>query len=328
MSCRLSTCFLLALLLVPCRRTSSQTVGQTSNEEVLYPPTIPCRYCEPAAPDRSDQVMAVEEQNESIFRSTSPLAEIIIQKFNKDGKKRYAPGAVNSYQVVVEFGWKTKIRKIFTAEKWRRLWWRFNLGGFADMACLDPYHFDKLNYDFEFRGEETLLGQCYWVYHVTPKPMTKNWHFEGTIWVLPNRLTIIRFKGAFQPMHTVRWLFLVEDFRFSFDSWRKETVSGTWVPDFICTGVDVGSSDSIKPAFRGRIIYLDKYGGRSRAESGKVCEMAAGGLPAWEIPHARNPGVTHRQTRSDMTRMPRPALVGSTSCSLHFAGCETSRQIE
>ena len=294
MNCRLTTCFLLGLLLVPCRRTSGQTVRQASNEEVPYSSTIPGRYCGPAAPECDAQVLAIEERNESKFRSTSLLAEITIQKFKKEGKKGYSPGADNSYQVEVEYGWKTKIRKIFAAENWKPIWWRFNLGGFVDMACLDPYHFDKLNYDLEFRGEETLLGRSYWVYHVASKPKTKNWHFEGTIWVSPSRLTIIRFKGAFQPMRTVRWLFLVEDFRFSFDSWRKETSPGTWVPDFTCTGVDAGSSDSIKPAFRGGIVYLDKDGGRSSAGSGKVCEMGAGGLPTWEIPHTHDPGITHR----------------------------------
>jgi hypothetical protein len=95
-------------------------------------------------------------------------------------------------------------------------------------------------------------------------------------------------------MHTVRMPFLVEDFRFSFDSWRKETGSGTWVPDFTCTGVDVGSSDFIKPAFRGRIVYLDRDGEGSSAESGKVCEMGVGGLPTWQIPRAHNPEITHQ----------------------------------
>jgi hypothetical protein len=267
---------------------------QTSNQQMPYPTTIQRSYCDLAVRDCVAQVMVIEAQNESMFRSTPRSAKITIQKFKKEGNKRYSPGAANCYQVVVEYGRKTKIRKIFAAENWRRIWWRFDLGGFLEMAPLDPYHFDKLNYDLEFRGEEVLLGWSSWVYHVTPRPKSKNWHFEGTIWVLPNRLTIIRFEGAFQPIHTVRRPFLVEDFRFSFDSWRKETGSGSWVPDFTCTGVDVGSSDFVKPAFRARIVYLDGDGERTSAESGKACEMGAGGLPTEEIPRTHNPGISHR----------------------------------
>jgi hypothetical protein len=173
MDCPLPTCFLLGLLLVPCRRTPGQTVEQTSSQQMLYPTTIQRSYCDLAVRDCVAQVMVIEEQNESIFRSKPRSAKITIQQFKKEGKKGYLSGATNCYQVVVEYGRKTKIRKIFAAENWRRIWWRFNLGGFLEMASLDPYHFDKLNYDLKFQGEEVLLGRSSWVYHVSSRPKSK-----------------------------------------------------------------------------------------------------------------------------------------------------------
>jgi hypothetical protein len=107
------------------------------------------------------------------------------------------------------------------------------------MGFLDPYHFNKMNYQLEFLGEENLPGTRCWVYRVTPKDHSKSWHFEGTIWVLAKDLTIIRFQGAFHPMRKIHWRFLAEDFWFSFDSWRKEIRPCAWAPDYTCTGVEV-----------------------------------------------------------------------------------------
>jgi hypothetical protein len=111
---------------------------------------------------------------------------------------------------------------------------------------------------------------------VTYKEHAKGWHFDGTIWVLPKELTIIRFEGAFHPMHKILWFFLVEDYWFYFNSRRREISPGIWVPDFTCTDVDVAKRDPFEPAFRARIQYFDGTEGRPCVTSENVCGMELG----------------------------------------------------
>jgi len=153
------------------------------------------------------------------------------------------------------------------------------LGGFAEMCFLDPDHFDGRNDKLQYSGEEKLRGRLCWVYRVSPKVHSKGWRFEGIIWVLPGDLTIIRFEGAFRSLRRIDWPIPVEEYWFHFNSWRKEINPGVWVPDFTCTGMDVGKSNFIEPAFRARIRYSNEVGGTLIASSDNACGMEIVNLP-------------------------------------------------
>jgi len=285
---RLLLCFLLGLILLEGSRASCQTEGDPSTTQAMaaVPSVIP--PCRPEVKEYTDQIMTREKQLESLIRLSLLYAEITIQKLKGAGQNPYSPDAVNFYRDVVTLRKKAKLRKIFEKINWRSLWWRFNLGGFVEMGFLDPYNFDKSNYRLEYRGEVTLLGHPCWVYRVTPTDHSKGWHFDGTIWVLPEALTIIRFQGKHYPTRRIHWPFLVEDFWFSFDSWRKEISPGIWMPDFTCTGVDVAKKDSFEPAFRARILYSSEDEGKPSASSENACRMELGNFRAKEIGQDRS----------------------------------------
>lgn len=285
---------LLGLILLDGGCVFCQTAGDTSIKPASQSVAPVISPCKPDAQLCKDQIMALEEQMESILHSSLLEVEIMIQRFKKGESNRSVPDAVNYYQGVAEFGKRTKFHKISEKDYWRTLWWDFNLAGFLEMSFLDPYYFNKLNYELEYRGEETTLGRPCWVYRVTSKEHAKGWHFEGTIWVLPKELTIIRFKGAFHPLHKILWFFLVKDYWFCFDSWRKEISPGSWVPDSTCTGVNVAKRDSLEPAFRARIVYFPGGSEISSAGSENVCEMEFGHFPTREIHKQPTSGVARK----------------------------------
>jgi hypothetical protein len=272
MNQRLMIRFLLGLSLLEGGRVSCHTLGVLATQPASQSVTSVTAPCEPDAKECKDQIMALELQWEAQTWSSSSHIEISIQKLNKDRQNLPVPGAVNYYQGEATFGRKPKFRKILEKVSWKRFLWEFNLGGFAEMCFVDPGHFDSLNYDLQYSGDKMLLGRRCWVYRVTPKKHAKGWHFAGTIWVLPEELTIIRAKGAYQPMHKILW-FLVEDHWFSFDSRRKEISPAKWVPDFTCTRVDVVASDFTKPAFQGRIRYVNRDEDKPSAASEGACGM-------------------------------------------------------
>lgn len=236
--------------------------------------------------------MSREEQSESPVRFAPLGMEISLQKLKRGRNNLPVPEAVNYYEGVATFGKKTKFRKVFTREIWRSFWWRFDLGGFAEMCFLDPDHFDGSNYELKYIGEEKIPGALYWVYQVTHKDRSKGWQFRGTVWVLPEELTIIRFEGAFHPMRKIHWPIPVEDYWFHFDSRRREISPGVWVPDFTCTDVDVAKRDAFEPAFRARILYSNEDEWKPSANSESACGMQLGHFPAEEIEQDRNSGVS------------------------------------
>jgi hypothetical protein len=294
MNRRLSIRFLLGLILLEGRQVSCQTERDASTK--LPSQSVPSviSSCKPDSKECKDEIEAHERQEESVILSEQVGVEIVLQKLKREANNSSVPDAVNYYKGVVTFGKKTKFRKTFTQLKWKAFLWRFDLRGFAAMCFLDPEHFDGLNYELKLSGEEMLLGRRCWVYRVTSKEHSKGWHFEGTIWVLPDDLTIIRFKGAFHPMRKVLWVFLVEDNWFSFDSWRKEILPGKWVPDFTCTGVDVAESDFTKPAFQGRITFVNGGEDKPSAASENACELEGSQFPMCTMQPGPNSGSTRQ----------------------------------
>jgi hypothetical protein len=232
--------------------------------------------------------MAREMLKESVFYTLPFEEQIVIQKFRKAGKNAYVPDAVNFYQGEGTFGKEPQFRQQVHIVNWSRLFWEFNLRGFAEMCLVDPDHFDSWNYDLQYSGEEMMLGRRCWVYRVKFKKHAKGWHFEGKIWVFPRDLAIIRFEGAFHPMRKILW-FLVEDHWFWFESWRKETRPGNWVPDYTCTGVDVAASDFTNPAFSARITFINRGGDKPSAASQIACGMGLVQFPTRTTQPESNP---------------------------------------
>ena len=238
--------------------------------------------------------MAHEEQWELVTLSGALEMQVVLQEIEKVGNNLPVPGAINVYQGEATFGKKAKFHKTYEHTGWRRLMWNFDLRGFAEMCFLNPYQLDRTNYELKFSGEEMLLRRRCWVYRVKPKEHSKGWHFEGTIWVLPDDLTIIRFEGAFHPMRKILWLFLVEDNWFCFDSWRKEVLPAVWVPDITCTGVDLAGSDFIRPAFHARITFFNGDGDKPSAASENACKIEGRQLPRPTMRQGLNSGSTRQ----------------------------------
>lgn len=208
-----------------------------------------------------------------VFRSSSHEEEITIQGIRKGAQNVAIPGLANLYEGEASFGAKPRFRLLIKMVNWKPVLSEFDLRGFTEMCCLDPFEFNETNYGLEYLGPETLLGEQYWVFYVRYKKHAKGRHFEGRIWVSPECLAIIRVEGSFHPMRKISWYFPVEDLWYKFDSWWKETPGGEWAPDFICTGVSVSDSDFTNPAFRARIVYDNGTGAQSSSEVEHACGM-------------------------------------------------------
>jgi hypothetical protein len=286
--------FLLGLSLLAGDRVRCQT-----GEEVLTKLAAQSVQSEnfrpkPDAKESKEQIMAHEDQWELVTLSGAIEMQVVLQEIKKVGNNLAVPGAINFYQGEATFGKKAKFHKTYEHVSWRPFLWNFDLRGFAEMCFLDPYQFDRTNYKLEFSGEDMLLGRRCWVYLVTFKEHSKGWHFKGTIWVLPDDLTIIRFEGAFHPMRKILWFFLVEDYWFFFDSWRKEILPGKWVPDFTCTGADLAGSDFTKLAFRARITFVNGNGDRPSAASENACKMEGREFPRRTMQPGPNSGSSRQ----------------------------------
>lgn len=217
--------------------------------------------------------MALESAWELVYRASSHTAEITIQELKKGAHNFPVPGAVNYYEGEASFGAKPKFQKRMEAINWRPFLWGFDLRGLADMCCLDPSELNGTNYELEYLGDGPLLGKLCWVYYLRFKKHAKGRHFEGRIWVSPDCLAIVRAEGSFHPMRKILWYFLVEDYWYKFDLWRKEISPGNWVPDFICTGVTGPECDFTNPAFRARIIYHNGAGTQPGSGVEHACAM-------------------------------------------------------
>jgi hypothetical protein len=248
--------FALVLTLLDAGRVHCQTTETGSPMPAPQLVTSLISVPDPEAPDSKNRIMAQERELKIVFRSKSHGEEITIQELKRGVQNLAIPGPANFCEGEVSFGTKPRFQLRTKMANWRPFRWRFDLRGFAEMCCMDPFEFNGTNYELKYRGAETLLGKLCSVYLVKPKEHAKGWHFEGTIWVLPDRLAIVRAKGSFHPIRKILWYFPVEDHLYRFDSWRKEISPGSWVPGFTCTGVSVSESDFMNPAFHGRIVYF------------------------------------------------------------------------
>ena len=271
--------FSLALTLLDGGRVSCQTTETASTMAASQFVTSLTPACDPVAQECKDRITAQEREWEIVFRSSSHDEEITIQKLRKIAQNLSTPGVVNFYEGEASFGTKPRFHKRTKIVNWRPFLSGFDLRGFAEMCCVDPFEFNPTNYGLQYAGGKMLLGRLCLVYQVTLNKHGKGRHFTGTIWVLPDSLRIIRAEGAFHPMRKILWFFPVEDHWFNFDSWRKEISPGKWVPDFTCTGVAVAVSDFTNPAFRARIIFSYGTGNQPSRASEYACGMESFRFP-------------------------------------------------
>lgn len=270
----------LALTLLgagPVSAWTSQNAPTTSAFQLVTSLTAACG---PRVQECKARIIAQEREKGIDFGSSSRDAEITIQELKKGKQNLPVPGAVNFYEGEASFGRKPKFRKLMKIIHWRPFLSAFDLRGFVGMCCLGLFGLNGTIYELEYEGNEMVFGRLCWVYQAQPKGSTKRRHFEGTIWVLPNSLAIVRDEGAFYPMRKIVWYCLVGDHWFKFDSLRKEISPGNWAPDFTCTGVPVRESDFTNRAFQARIIFL--YGSETdpNAAAQHACGMESVQFPA------------------------------------------------
>jgi len=108
--------------------------------------------------------------------------------------------------------------------------------GFLQEAFIDRDGFDRQHYSFRYVGREDVAGVHCLVFDVEPLTAATGGRFRGRIWAEDRGYTIIRFSGAFMPLH--RWEFLpaphLESPVFAeFDSWRSSIQPDLWLPSYI-----------------------------------------------------------------------------------------------
>jgi hypothetical protein len=108
--------------------------------------------------------------------------------------------------------------------------------GFLQEIYIDRSGFDRQHYRFQYAGREFLGEVRCLVFNVEPLPNSRQGRFQGRIWAEDETYTIVRFSGAFVPMH--RWEYFPtphpDDVMYPhFDSWRLNVQPGLWLPSYI-----------------------------------------------------------------------------------------------
>jgi hypothetical protein len=195
------------------------------------------------------------------MRSALIVVELWIQHFKKS-----QPGAKSYLLGTATWAGHPYFREMSTQIAWHHFAWSFETNGFLEMAILDPDDFDVSHYEFTFLRNEWFGEADCTVFQIKPRPGfgsvkkksrrqkdSKPRNFHGTVWLRTSDGAIVRFQGAFYPLHQTQLLPLSETFTFAFDSTRIETEPGVWKPDKI--HIKLTKGDWIEPSFAAELRY-------------------------------------------------------------------------
>lgn len=124
---------------------------------------------------------------------------------------------------------KTKILGIWTPKQ-KTVSGQFFPRGFAQMAIVDLYGFDRATYHFEFVRREFLGDVRALVFEVSPRQRDTG-RFVGRIWVEERSASIVRFNGTYVSAPAAKGA--AAEVYFHFDSWRTHVEGDQWIPSHI-----------------------------------------------------------------------------------------------
>ncbi|MGH9780827.1 MAG: hypothetical protein ACRD33_03325, partial [Candidatus Acidiferrales bacterium] len=188
----------------------------------------------------TDRIIARERQEVATLRHYTPIVETYIQDMRPDPQLGSVPEKDHYYLGVAELskgvvdrsmlpgdegGWKHKLNPIKDISN--LLGNSYVPEGFLQMIFVDPVHFDKQHYKFDYVRNEFLGSVKCMVFDVTPLPKSGDGRFQGRIWVENQDYAIVRFNGVFVPVaRTFGW-------NLHFDSWRTNVAPNQWIPSYI-----------------------------------------------------------------------------------------------
>lgn len=185
-----------------------------------------------------DSVIAREKEQNNILSNYHP----VIETYGQDGKMVHD-------ELVVVRDWyllgiaqaheRLMIQSLLSAKDeppLKSLISGFNPVGFLQEAYIDRSGFDRQHYEFKFAGREFLGAVRCVMFDVTPLPRTGKGRFKGRIWAEDEHFTIVRFSGAYYPLHEWKWDHVVLPSQWQnppFDSWRVNVQPDLWLPAYI-----------------------------------------------------------------------------------------------
>ncbi|HKV28152.1 MAG TPA: hypothetical protein VJN90_07760 [Candidatus Acidoferrales bacterium] len=227
--------FAAALGLVFAGGLAAQTQPAQTPEHLVITPSQPDTVA-----GVTDRIIARERQEVATLRRYSPIVETYIQDMRPDPQLGSVPEKDHYYLGVAELskgvvdrsmlpnqdtGWKHKLNPIKDITS--LLGNSYVPAGFLQMIFVDPVHFDKQHYRFDYVRNEFLGSVKCLVFDVTPLPKSGDGRFQGRIWVENQDYAIVRFNGVFVPVaRTFGW-------NLHFDSWRTNVAPNQWIPSYI-----------------------------------------------------------------------------------------------
>jgi hypothetical protein len=184
-----------------------------------------------------DRITAHEKENMRILEQYTPMVETYIQDLRGDKEMGQVPvgdhyflGRASFKGAVHDDSYLRADKVRFYASLFRHLQFRtrhdFAPLGFAQMAVIDGYAFDREHYDFKLLDREFLGEIRCLVFDVIPKPHSGKGRFLGRIWVEDQGYNIVRANGVYNPEGKANPYL-------HFDTWRLNLQAEIWLPVYI-----------------------------------------------------------------------------------------------
>lgn len=199
-------------------------IGRSSTNE-----TVPQA---PPTPEQVDRMLAREKDEAKTVAQYKPIIETYIQEMRFDKTLGAVPKTDYYFLGQADSRSRLKVHSLLYSEKKGDWMWTYDPAGFLQMAFPDRAEFDKVHYRFDFKRREFLGDVRCYVFDAQPTRKTRRARFVGRIWVEDQDMTIVRFKGIYEPEVHLSKL-LQEEYYLHFDSWRTNVKPGLWLPTYV-----------------------------------------------------------------------------------------------
>lgn len=186
----------------------------------------------PPTPEQVDRMLAGEKEEAKIIAQYKPIIETYIQEMRFDKTLGMVPKTDYYFLGQADSRSRLKVHSLLYSEKKGNWMWTYDPAGFLQMAFPDRAEFDKVHYRFDYIRREFLGDVRCYVFDVWPTSKKRQARFVGRIWVEDQDMTIVRFKGIYEPeVHLSKSL--QEEYYLHFDSWRTNVKPGLWLPAYV-----------------------------------------------------------------------------------------------
>lgn len=267
-------------------------IGKSSTNEMVsqVPPT----------PEQVDRMVAREKEEAKTVAQYKPIIETYIQEMRFDKTLGAVPKADYYFLGQADSRSRLKVRSLLYSEKKGNWMWTYDPAGFLQMAFPDRAEFDKVHYRFDYIRQEFLGDVRCYVFDVQPTRKTRRARFVGLIWVEDQDMTIVRFKGIYEPeVHISKSL--QEEYYLHFDSWRTNVQPGLWLPTYVYIQEMHPPTLFGDPSFKAQTYF---WGYRSspvsrEAELSRVLVESATRIKEEAPEHDRSPLESQREWRHE-----------------------------